>query len=60
MGVFVKVAGVGVIVCVGSLLMLGLALSGHVALAWLVLVATGAATLATIVRLAHGGGRAPR
>jgi hypothetical protein len=49
MGVFMKLAGIGVLFGGGSLLTGWLLFGGHVALAWLVLAATAALTVGVIV-----------
>lgn len=51
MGVFMKLASLGAVICVGSLLMMWLLFGGHVALAWLALVGTAATTFGVIVAL---------
>lgn len=51
MGVFLKMAGLGLVVGGGSLLILWLLFGGHVALAWLALVGTAAATFGVIVAI---------
>lgn len=54
MGVFAKVAVIGVVVVVGSLATLGLAFTGRVPLAVAALVATGVLAVGAIVMLARG------
>ena len=51
MGVFLKLATLGLVVGVGSLLIMWLLFGGHVALAWLALVGTAATTFGVIVAL---------
>ena len=48
MGVFVKLAGLAVVIAGGSLLVLWLLAGGDVALAWLALAGTAAMTAAVI------------
>lgn len=63
MGVFVKLVSLAAVLCVGSVLMLGLLVAGHVVLAWAALAGTAVLTggvIWLIARETRSTDRAPR